>query len=86
MSSFPWIVTLNSYVMTNECSFSLFKLSSVFKASADTLPGGAKQWKFSVAVNFETFETEMANFENDIAVRDTEDNSIIILIERLSLP
>ena len=30
-----------------EC-FSLFMLSSFYKARTDTLPGGAKQWKFSV--------------------------------------
>ena len=41
-------------------------LSSFFKARADTFPGGAKQWNtFGTAIM--TFETEVANFENDIA-------------------
>ena len=41
-------------------------LSSFFKARADTLPGGAKQWK-NFGTSIVTFETDVANFENDIA-------------------
>ena len=56
--------------LRNEC-FSLFMLFSFYKARANTLPGGAKQWKFLVHVHvcksIVTFETEVANFENDIA-------------------
>ena len=46
LSSFPHMVTLQSYVMN--ASLLIFMLSSLFKARADTLPGGAKQWTFSV--------------------------------------
>ena len=35
-------------------------------ASADTLPGEAKQWKI-FGSQLVTLETEVANFENDIA-------------------
>ena len=41
-------------------------LSSFFKARADTLPGEAKQWRI-FGTSVVTFETEVANFENDIA-------------------
>ena len=51
----------NTAKLRNEC-FSLFMLSSFFKARADTLPGEAKQWKMFGYV-IVTFETEVANFE-----------------------
>ena len=38
----------------------------VFKARADTLTEGAKQWKFLVT-SIVTFKIEVANLENDIA-------------------
>ena len=46
---FLWVASpdCNTAKLCNEC-FSLFMLSSFFKARADTLPGGAKQWKFAV--------------------------------------
>ena len=43
----PRIVTLQNYVVNHEC-FSLFMLSSFYKARANTLPRVAKQWKLSV--------------------------------------
>ena len=45
LSSFPGIVTLQSYIMN---ASPLLMLSSVLKARADTLSGGTKQWKFAV--------------------------------------
>ena len=46
---FFWVPSpdCNTAELCNEC-FSLFMLSSFYKARANTLPGGAKQWKFSV--------------------------------------
>ena len=46
---FLWVASpgCNTAKLRNEW-FSLFILSSFFKARADTLPGGSKQWKFSV--------------------------------------
>ena len=46
---FLWVASpdCNTAKLRNEC-FSLFMLSSLFKARADTLPGEAKQSKFSV--------------------------------------
>ena len=46
---FLWVASpdCNTPKLRNEC-FSLFMLSSFFKARADALPRGAKQWKFSV--------------------------------------
>ena len=41
-------------------------LSSFLKANADTLSGEAKQWNI-FGTSIVTFETEVANFENDIA-------------------
>ena len=41
----PRIVHCKVSKLRNEC-FSLFMLSSFFKARADTLPGEAKQWQF----------------------------------------
>ena len=41
-------------------------LSSLFKARADTFPGEAKQLEI-FGTSIVTFETEVANFENDIA-------------------
>ena len=38
----------NAAKLRNEC-FSLFMLASLYKGKADSLPGGAKQWK-----NFDT--------------------------------
>ena len=46
---FLWVPSqdCNTAELYNEC-FSLFMLSSFYKARANTLSGGAKQWKFSV--------------------------------------
>ena len=55
----------NTAKLRNEC-FPLFMLSLFFKARADTLPGEAKQWEKNCESRL-TFETEVANFENDIA-------------------
>ena len=43
---FLWVAPpdCNAAKLHNEC-FSLFMLASLYKARADTLPGGAKQWK-----------------------------------------
>ena len=64
---FLWVPSpdYNTAELRNDC-FSLFMLSSFFKARADTLPGEAKQWKI-FGISIVTFETEVANFENDIA-------------------
>ena len=46
---FLWVPSpdCNTAELCNEC-FSLFMLSSFYKERANALPGGAKQWKFSV--------------------------------------
>ena len=46
---FLWVPSpdCNTAELRNEC-FSLFMPSSFYNARANTLPGGAKQWKFSV--------------------------------------
>ena len=46
---FLWVPSpdCNTAELRNEC-FSLFMLSSFYQARANTLPGGAKQWKFLV--------------------------------------
>ena len=49
---------------TAEC-FSLFMMSSFYKARADTLPRGSQTMEI-VGMSIVTFETEVANFENDI--------------------
>ena len=46
---FLWVAPpdCNTAKLRNKC-FSLFMLSSLFKARANALPGETKQWKFSV--------------------------------------
>ena len=55
----------NTAELRNEC-FSLFMLPSLYKARADTLPGGSQTMEI-FGMSIVTFETEVANFENDIA-------------------
>ena len=45
-----WVASLdcNAAKLRNDASLQLFMLSSFFKARTDTLPGGARQWKFVV--------------------------------------
>ena len=58
----PRIVTLQSYIMNASLYACCLRF---FKARADTLPGGSQTE--NVGTSIVTFETEVANFENDTA-------------------